>query len=92
MSFDSQTMKLRKNRAELNRGVDSDYFGLRDDDDGVLVKLEGPAEKRMRAALEREWQEKEAQREAARWVAVDARCVWVCGCGCVGVGVSGVHP
>jgi len=61
-----KTMKRRKTRAELNRGIDSDYFGLRDEEDGVLVRLEGPAEKRMRAALEEDWERREAEIAAAR--------------------------
>lgn len=61
-----QTMKRRKTRAELNRGVDSDYYGLRDEEDGLLVKLEGPAEAKLRTKLEEKWNAKEEERERAR--------------------------
>lgn len=52
----------RKTRAELMRDVDADYYGYRDDDDGVLVPLEERAE---RAALQKavaEWRERQRQR------------------------------
>ncbi|KAI1285867.1 Pre-mRNA-splicing factor ISY1 -like protein [Halotydeus destructor] len=35
----------RKTRAELMRDVDADYYGFRDEDDGVIVPLEIEAEK-----------------------------------------------
>lgn len=35
----------RKTRAELMRHVDADYYGYRDEDDGVIVPLEREAEK-----------------------------------------------
>ena len=30
---------LRKTRAELMKDIDADYYGYRDEDDGVLVPL-----------------------------------------------------
>ena len=35
----------RKTRGELARKVDADYYGYRDEDDGVIVPLEQEAEK-----------------------------------------------
>lgn len=35
----------RKTRPELMREVDADYYGYRDDDDGVLIPLENAEEK-----------------------------------------------
>jgi len=41
----------RKTRAELMRGIDADYYGLRDDDDGVLIPLEEAEEPKAIAKL-----------------------------------------
>lgn len=38
----------RKTKAELLRGIDCDYFGFREEDDGVLIPLEQRAEKQCR--------------------------------------------
>lgn len=35
----------RKTRGELMKNIDADYYGYRDEDDGVLVPLERQAEK-----------------------------------------------
>lgn len=35
----------RKTRAELMKDIDADYYGYRDDDDGILLPLEARAEK-----------------------------------------------
>ena len=35
----------RRTRADLMRDVDADYYGYRDDDDGLLLPLEQEAEK-----------------------------------------------
>lgn len=54
----------RKTRAELMRDVDADYYGYRDDDDGVLVPLEERAE---RVALQKavaEWRERQRKHAA----------------------------
>lgn len=40
----------RKTKAELLKYVDCDYFGYRDEDDGVIVPLERVAEERARQA------------------------------------------
>ncbi|RWS16610.1 hypothetical protein B4U79_10059 [Dinothrombium tinctorium] len=46
---------VRKTRAELMRDIDADYYGYRDEDDGVIVPLERAAEKEAIAkALEKE--------------------------------------
>ena len=38
----------RKTRAELMKDIDADYYGYRDEDDGILVPLEREVEKRVR--------------------------------------------
>lgn len=41
----------RKTKAELLKFVDCDYFGYRDEDDGVLLALENEAERKVRASV-----------------------------------------
>ena len=36
----------RKNRGELAKSVDADYYGYRDEEDGVIVPLEQEAERK----------------------------------------------
>lgn len=52
----------RKTRAELMRDVDADYYGYRDDDDGVLVPLEERAERLALQQAVAEWRERQRQR------------------------------
>lgn len=49
----------RKNRAELMKDIDADYYGYRDDDDGVLVQLEEKAEKVAFHEAIQKWKEKQ---------------------------------
>eukprot|EP01130_Rhizamoeba_saxonica_P006529 TRINITY_DN2596_c0_g1_i3.p1 TRINITY_DN2596_c0_g1~~TRINITY_DN2596_c0_g1_i3.p1 ORF type:complete len:115 (-),score=49.48 TRINITY_DN2596_c0_g1_i3:119-463(-) len=37
----------KKTRYELYRGIDSDYYGFRDEDDGVLLELEATEEEKV---------------------------------------------
>ncbi|CAK9133553.1 unnamed protein product [Ilex paraguariensis] len=54
---------------DIYKRIDASYYGYRDDEDGILEKLEGPAEKKMRAAAVAEWMEmEEIKREARRAV------------------------
>lgn len=48
----------RKNRAELYKLIDADYYGYRDEDDGVLVPLEEEAERKARFDAVMEWEKK----------------------------------
>lgn len=53
-------------RSELHRRVDPDYYGFRDDEDGVLEKAEAEAESMIRERNERESEERRtAQKRAA---------------------------
>ncbi|XP_029906880.1 pre-mRNA-splicing factor ISY1 homolog [Myripristis murdjan] len=53
---------VRKTRAELMKDVDAEYYGYRDEDDGVLLPLEAQHEKQAVAeALDRWRTEKEAR-------------------------------
>lgn len=45
----------RRTRAEIMRDIDADYYGYRDDDDGVLVPLEQEQEKAAIAKAVRQW-------------------------------------
>lgn len=60
--FDKPPPKAaRKTRGELARNVDADYYGYRDEDDGVIVPLEQEQEKKAIAAAVRHWEELNAQ-------------------------------
>lgn len=48
----------RKTRGELYKDVDADYYGYRDEDDGVLVPLEQEVEKEAIARALDEWERK----------------------------------
>ncbi|KAH6928806.1 hypothetical protein HPB50_019898 [Hyalomma asiaticum] len=48
----------RRTRAEIMRDIDADYYGYRDDDDGVLVPLEQEQEKIAIAKAVRQWKAK----------------------------------
>ena len=47
----------RKTRGELSKLVDADYYGYRDDDDGVLAPLEAEMEKQARSQSIAKWKE-----------------------------------
>lgn len=53
----------RKTRAELMKDIDADYYGYRDDDDGILLPLEQRAEKQAREKAEKEWEEVKNEKE-----------------------------
>ena len=65
---------MHRTRAELHRHIDGDYYGFRDEDDGVLVAVEAAAEGEMRAAALREWEAQAPvrEREAAEAAAAAA--------------------
>ena len=46
---------VKRTRYDMHSAVDADYYGLRDDDDGVLKKVEAEAEEEMRRERKREW-------------------------------------
>ena len=49
----------KRKRGELSQRVDVEYYGLRDDEDGLLRALERKAEKKLRAKVDREWKEQQ---------------------------------
>nr|SVE86257.1 EOG090X09UC [Daphnia similis]SVE86885.1 EOG090X09UC [Daphnia similis]SVE87510.1 EOG090X09UC [Daphnia similis]SVE88139.1 EOG090X09UC [Daphnia similis] len=57
--FEQEPMPVpKKSRAELMKDIDADYYGYRDDDDGILIPLEQEAEKEAVAKAVAEWQAK----------------------------------
>lgn len=59
-------LRKRKSRYDIYRRIDASYYGYRDDEDGVLEKLEGPAERAMREAAVRDWVEMDEIKKEAR--------------------------
>lgn len=55
----------RKTRAELMKDIDADYYGYRDDDDGILLPLEDKAEKTAIADAIAEWKSKQDKPDTA---------------------------
>jgi len=47
--------RQKRTRFEMMKGIDADYYGYRDDDDGVLVPLEQAAEVERLKKLKAEW-------------------------------------
>ncbi|XP_043108540.1 pre-mRNA-splicing factor ISY1 homolog isoform X1 [Puntigrus tetrazona] len=62
----------RKTRAELMKDIDADYYGYRDEDDGVLVPLEQEYEKQVIAEAVEKWKADKEARLAAGGGAKDA--------------------
>ena len=54
---------VRRTRHQMNKNIDADYYGFRDEEDGVLLREEAEAEKAMVAAAVMDWEEKEVQRD-----------------------------
>lgn len=64
--FELEPVKVvRRSRHQMYRQIDPDYYGFRDEDDGVLEKVEAEAEKLVRAEAILEWEEKEHERQLA---------------------------
>ena len=56
----------KRNRYELYKRIDMDYYGFRDDEDGVLVRLETEAEQSWHQRCVGEWEEMEKLKAEAR--------------------------
>ncbi|XP_021726555.1 pre-mRNA-splicing factor ISY1 homolog [Chenopodium quinoa] len=62
-------LRKRRTRYDIYKRIDASYYGYRDEEDGVLVKLEGPAEAVMREMAVEEWNlMEEIKREAKKAV------------------------
>jgi len=63
--------KTRKTRAQLMKGIDADYYGYRDEDDGVIVPLEKESEEKAIQEAIKQWKESGNNNEAANANAED---------------------
>ncbi|KAM0939846.1 putative pre-mRNA-splicing factor Isy1, helix hairpin bin domain superfamily [Dioscorea sansibarensis] len=59
-------IKKRRTRYDIYKRIDASYYGYRDDEDGILQKVEGPAEREMRAEAVAEWKRMDEIRKEAR--------------------------
>eukprot|EP01026_Neomeris_dumetosa_P049088 TRINITY_DN4261_c0_g2_i1.p2 TRINITY_DN4261_c0_g2~~TRINITY_DN4261_c0_g2_i1.p2 ORF type:complete len:277 (-),score=56.66 TRINITY_DN4261_c0_g2_i1:137-967(-) len=61
--FEKEEVKpVKRTRHDMFKLIDADYYGFRDEDDGILVKVEAEAEQKMRGKKIKEWQEQEDER------------------------------
>lgn len=64
--FEKEAPKAaRRSRYQMHRAIDPDYYGFRDEEDGVLERVEAEAERMLRAQAVLEWEQKEAERQRA---------------------------
>lgn len=42
---------VRRTRGQLYKAIDPDYYGFRDEEDGILERVEAEAEREMRAKV-----------------------------------------
>ncbi|KAK8947605.1 hypothetical protein KSP40_PGU013779 [Platanthera guangdongensis] len=59
-------VRKRRTRYDIYKRIDASYYGYRDDEDGILEKLEATAEKEMREKAETEWRKMEQIRREAK--------------------------
>lgn len=59
-------VRRRRTRYDIYKRIDASYYGYRDDEDGILEKLEATAEKEMREKAEAEWRKMEQIRREAK--------------------------
>ncbi|GJS56296.1 pre-mRNA-splicing factor ISY1 [Tanacetum coccineum] len=59
-------LRKRRSRYDIYKRIDASYYGYRDDEDGVLEKVERGAEERMRAESVAEWVRLEEIKKEAR--------------------------
>lgn len=57
---------LRRSRYDMHKAINADYYGMRDEDDGVLVKVEMQAEARIKQKLRDEWEHAQAEKREAK--------------------------
>ena len=59
---------VRRTRHQLYQTIDADYYGFRDEEDGILVRVEAEAETALREAALQDWQERQQERDEAAGV------------------------
>ena len=47
--------KVKRTRRDLYKNIDGDYYGFRDEEDGILLEVEREAEKRLRSEALQSW-------------------------------------
>ncbi|XP_052067668.1 pre-mRNA-splicing factor ISY1 homolog [Mytilus californianus] len=52
--------QARKTRAEMMKNIDADYYGYRDEDDGIIIPQEIELEKKVTVEKVSEWKERQA--------------------------------
>lgn len=52
----------KRSRFEMYKGIDADYYGYRDDDDGLLASIEALQEQQVRQEAMEEWKAREIER------------------------------
>ncbi|MBA0819541.1 hypothetical protein Gohar_021378 [Gossypium harknessii] len=66
--------ELRKRRAryDIYMSTNASYYGYRDKEDGILARVEGPTEAKMRTEAEEEWRRvEEIKREVNEVISVE---------------------
>eukprot|EP00003_Mantamonas_plastica_P009392 TRINITY_DN1875_c0_g1_i1.p1 TRINITY_DN1875_c0_g1~~TRINITY_DN1875_c0_g1_i1.p1 ORF type:complete len:267 (-),score=87.82 TRINITY_DN1875_c0_g1_i1:19-819(-) len=59
--FEDRKSSKKKSRHQLYKGINHDYYGMRDDDDGLLVELESEVESKMLEEEQKAWDEQYGQ-------------------------------
>ncbi|XP_044496304.1 pre-mRNA-splicing factor ISY1 homolog [Mangifera indica] len=59
-------LRKRRTRYDIYKRIDASYYGYRDDEDGVLERVEGLAKVKMRVEAEEEWRRMEEIRREAK--------------------------
>ena len=59
-------LRRRRTRYDIYKRIDASYYGFRDEEDGILEKLEGPAEEALRKRAQEEWERVDSIRREAR--------------------------
>eukprot|EP01138_Halocafeteria_seosinensis_P006721 gb/GECG01006873.1/.p1 GENE.gb/GECG01006873.1/~~gb/GECG01006873.1/.p1 ORF type:complete len:321 (+),score=68.34 gb/GECG01006873.1/:1-963(+) len=59
----SSARAAKRTRGELYKAITPDYYGFRDEEDGVLVEAEAAAEKELRKQLEEDWKKERDQQK-----------------------------
>lgn len=62
--------EVKRKRHDLHKAIDADYYGYRDDDDGMLESLEERQEKKARKVAEEQWVAQQKEATAARYKAM----------------------
>lgn len=64
--FEKEAPKaVRRSRYQMHKAIDPDYYGFRDEEDGLLERLEAEAEAEMRAQAIASWEEQDRLRQSA---------------------------